>query len=232
MRVLLIEDDNQIAAFEKNILADHDITHVHTIHDAITAKIVLRHTYNVEFDLVLLDLKTPRRDGELQTVNFRDAVKVTHEQFPNTPIVIVSAFLDDDIVSLGHAYGMICVDKSLMAETQAFALTFQSILEAAKKMRNGSLTHHMTKKAMESAATDQDGDVPPMEQVKAKLYLAAGLSVISLPWLLFLYTMFARSVLHDNTPIPYYTETLMFCGLVIAAITGCTPWVLKFFGKK
>lgn len=230
MRILLIEDDVQIANFEKSLLAEHDITHVQTLHDAINAKIVLKVSEAAEYDLVLLDLKTPKRTGDATAIDAKESLKIAHEQFPHIPVIVISAYLDEYILTLGHAYNMICIDKSLMAESQAFVFTFQSIIEAAKKMRNVTLTNHMTRKAFD-AANGKD-ETTPMEKAKAQLYLMAGLTVILLPWLLFLYTMFARTVLKDTQPIPYYAETLMFCGIVIAAITGCAPWVLKFFGKK
>lgn len=230
MRVLLIEDDKLVATVEKLILQDHDITHVTTLSEAIQARLGLEIEEKV-FDLIVLDLRLPFTHDK--TLEPEEVIRRANYQFDKIPIIIISAELTDAILRIAVENNMICIEKSLLDKSPAFLNVFMGLVEVSRKMRSESvLTKHMTSTAIKVATenTAQLRVETSMDRTKARLYLFAGLTIIGVPWLIILYTMYCRIVLQDIRPIPYYTEILLFCGLGLASIFGILPWFLKFFG--
>lgn len=233
MHILLIEDDYFVAEFEKRVLKDHVVTHAATLHDAFTVKLNLELGAGEPIDLIILDLQLPRK-VEFQGQRFYDSkevINVVDSRFEGIPVVIISAFLEEEIIKYAIERKMFCIDKKLLAESQAFLNLLITATEVSTIMRSThAFVQHLTQDAVLTATHPS---APPAEQTKAKLYLASGTTVILLPWVMIIYGMYSRSVLHDTSSIPYYTEILWFCGFSIATILGVTPWLIKFFqGQK
>lgn len=228
MNILLIEDDLAIAALEQKILKGHNVRHAVNLHDAMSEKMLLAIDGGAVFDLVVLDLVLPKRDAPGEYRMPKEVLEIANERFKEIAVIVVSGFLDHDIMELIADHNMVGVDKSLLEDTDAFRYTFFSLAEVSRKMRTATFTEHLTTNAVKIAVKDNESS---KDRTEARLYLMAGTTVILLPWLLIGYMMFSKSVLHDPDPIPYYTETLMFCGLAIAVILGIAPWIMKFLGK-
>lgn len=231
MHILLIEDDVFVAEFEKRVLKDHEVTHAVSLHDAFTVKLNIDLGAGNPIDLIVLDLRLPRKveyKGQ-KYYDPKEVIKAVDERFAGIPIVIVSAFLDEETIKFAIERKCFCIDKTLLAESQAFMNLLMAGTEVSTNMR--SLAHHLTYDAVNTACAES-APATVTERVNARLYLFAGTTVISLPWLLIGYTIYSRTILHDNAAMPLYTEMLFFCGLGIAAILGILPWFVKYFESK
>lgn len=94
MRILLVEDEDRIAAFMASGLSAEG----HTVDRASTAAEALGLAIAHEYDLVLLDLLLPDGDG-------RDVLRMLRARDGDTPVIVVSALgeVDDkvDLLDLG-----------------------------------------------------------------------------------------------------------------------------------
>lgn len=232
MKILVIEDDPAVAAFEKDILSDHDVTIAVDMHDAITVAMTEDWSGKPPFELIVLDLKLPKKHQPGEFHKPEEIIKLAHERFPTTPIVVISAFLDDDNIQAASKLGMFCIGKSHLNKTSAFLNLFTSVAEASKIMR-GTMLQHLTVDAVKAASCPPDRSTSETDRTKAILYLMAGGTVILLPWALIGFQMYLIGVLHEKeTLIPYYTQILGFCGLALASILGILPWLLKFYAPQ
>lgn len=229
MKILLIEDEQDVADLEKDLLKGYDIVHVCDIHDALEAKIVADY-YKQTFDCVILDLKLPDTTP-------MEAMAIVNERFAGISVVVLSAFLDDsNVVRKAQEYGFFCIDKEFLGKAQTFLRVFNSAREASKRMR--SLSNHLISGAWEVAATDttkcapyvknerRQGSVTYKERTEARAYLMC-MATVCITFLAMIgYWMF------NERPIPYQLYIIAGCGLAIAVPLGVLPWVLAYFRAK
>lgn len=245
MKILLIEDDPEAAEFEQLIFREHEITLVSNLHEALTAqmkvemqKLTMASAYK-PFEVIILDLRLPNPYPPPDYHDAEEVMSVVNEKFPNIPVFVISAFLTSEAKVNAIKYGMAYAEKIDLKDTDEFRHEFDKGVEVSKHMRRTGF-HHMTVGALEAAMSSthqlkpyddgvDDGRVDYMTRVKARCYLGACCVLFFMPVAMLLFSMYSKAYLHDNTPIPYYAETLFFCGICISAILGITPWILKFF---
>lgn len=86
LTILVVDDNEEFCQNVKDILELHDYTVV-TARDGFQALLILKQS---AFDLVLMDLKMPAMDGV-------ETFKVMKEMSPHTSVIMVTAFIGDDL---------------------------------------------------------------------------------------------------------------------------------------
>ena len=84
--ILLVEDEENIREFIKEILEDEGYNILDAAHGSAAAKII--ENYPDEIDLLLSDIKMPDISG-------RDVAKILHKKHPNAKILFISGFTED-----------------------------------------------------------------------------------------------------------------------------------------
>lgn len=228
MHILIIEDDLAVAEQEKKLLKGHNVEHVSNLHDIVNARVELNYKYKAEFDIVILDLKLPDKNGEFY--EFDEVIERVRTVFRESIIIIVSGHLDLDTIALADEHNIICLDKTLLMETKDFIEKFNQAIEVSK-MRSG-LLQHVTTDAIK-VATNGAKNTTMLDQAQAIVFLGAGLTFIFLPWLVIgsqIYGMLILKLTEFN--LPMYKEILGMCFLALASLAGVSlPWLFKWISK-
>lgn len=96
VRVLIVDDQELIRESLKIVLSTHDDIHVVGVAgDGFEVLDVLKRE---KVDVILMDIRMPRMDGVYCT-------KAVKEQYPETKIIILTTFDDDDFVFSALRYG-------------------------------------------------------------------------------------------------------------------------------
>ena len=96
IRIVIADDQELIRESLKIILSTHkDVEIVGVAADGFEVLDILKHN---EVDIILMDIRMPRMDGVYCT-------KIVKEQYPNTKVVILTTFNDDDFVFSALKYG-------------------------------------------------------------------------------------------------------------------------------
>lgn len=96
IKVLIADDQELIRESLKIVLGTHD--DIHVVGVAGDGFEVLDIMNREQADVILMDIRMPRMDGVLCT-------KAVKEQFPQTKIIILTTFDDDDFVFSALKYG-------------------------------------------------------------------------------------------------------------------------------
>lgn len=96
VRVLIVDDQELIRESLKIVLSTHDDIHVVGVAgDGFEVLDILKRE---KVDVILMDIRMPRMDGVYCT-------KAVKEQYPETKIIILTTFDDDDFVFSALRYG-------------------------------------------------------------------------------------------------------------------------------
>lgn len=96
IRIVIADDQELIRESLKIILSTHkDVEIVGVAADGFEVLDILKHN---EVDIILMDIRMPRMDGVYCT-------KIVKEQYPDTKVVILTTFNDDDFVFSALKYG-------------------------------------------------------------------------------------------------------------------------------
>ena len=96
IKVVIADDQELIRESLKIVLGTHeDIQVVNIAADGLEVLDILKRE---SVDVILMDIRMPRMDGVVCT-------KAVKEQYPNTKIIILTTFDDDDFVFSALKYG-------------------------------------------------------------------------------------------------------------------------------
>lgn len=86
LTILVVDDNDEFCQNVKDVLEleDYQVT---TARDGFQSLLILKQR---EFDLVLMDLRMPVMDGV-------ETFKIVKEMSPNTSVIMVTAFIGDDL---------------------------------------------------------------------------------------------------------------------------------------
>lgn len=241
-KILAIEDDLEVTEIYKKIFEGHEFVPCKSLHDAFTTKIVNDVENGKPFDVVILDLMLPKRGVTTEFYDPISVIKATDERFQGTPVVIISAFIDDQTRIEAMARKMICIDKTIFLETtETFMKIFVKSMEDSKKMRVLTV-EDMTvkpftvlKKSIEMGMQSEHPtkEKPTIREVcEALCYVFCTVTICGTILALLVGSWYSEVMMQRPWAFAFMKETLAFCGLCVAVVMGAAGYIIKIAGKN